>query len=115
MTYKNVFAGIMTANITTAAAWYGELFGRTSDYHPMKNLHEWDFPNGGVLQLVEDIDRAGHSSITILVEDITQIDKRLAEKDIKPEQRTESEAAKTVTIYDPENNRITFAENLQGR
>ena len=29
--------------------------------------------------------------------------------------RKEGEVAKTITITDPDNNRITFAQNVQGR
>ena len=115
MALKNVYAGIMTTDIETAKRWYENLFDRNSDYNPMKILHEWDFPNGGVLQLVEDKDRAGGSSITLLVEDIDEVRQNLADKKIKAEQQTESEIAKTITIFYPENNRITFAENMQGR
>ena len=115
MKFKNVYAGIMTADIKSASNWYADLFGRKSDYHPMDNLHEWDFDNGGVLQLVQDKDRAGSSSITLMVDNIEKIKKRLSEKNIKIEQETASEVANTATIFDPENNRITFAQNNQGR
>lgn len=115
MNIKNVYAGIMTSDIEKASKWYANLFGRKSDYNPMTILHEWDFSNGGVLQLVEDKDRAGSSSITLLVNNIEKIKKSLADKNIETEQQTESKIAKTITIFDPENNRITFAENIQGR
>lgn len=115
MNINNVYAGIMTSDIEKASEWYKNLFDRKSDYNPMETLHEWDFTNGGVLQLVEDKDRAGSSSITLLVGDIEKIKKSLADKSIKAEQQTESKIAKTITIFDPENNRITFAENIQGR
>ncbi|OAB81837.1 VOC family protein [Cochleicola gelatinilyticus] len=115
MDCKNVYAGIMTADIEKALNWYEMLFDRKSDYHPMDILHEWDFKEGGVLQLVEDKTRAGSSSVTILVEAIETIKKHLDSKNIPTEKQTESEIAKTITIYDPENNRITFSENSQGR
>ncbi|NNE75674.1 MAG: VOC family protein [Pricia sp.] len=81
----------------------------------MEILYEWDFPDGGVLQLVQDKDRAGSSSITLLVDDIEKIKKNLIERNIKVAQHTKSETAKTITIFDPENNRITFAQNMQSR
>ncbi len=115
MNFKNVYAGIMTSDIEKGLEWYINLFDRKSDYNPMKILHEWDFPNGGVLQLVEDKKRAGSSSITLLVDNIEKVKENLAKKNIKAEQQTNSEIAKTITIFDPENNRITFAENIQGR
>lgn len=112
---KNVYAGIMTSDVKKASLWYKNLFDRKFDYHPMDNLYEWDFPNGGVFQLVQDNERAGSSSITLMVDDIEKVKKGLAEKNIKIEQQTKSEVANTATIYDPENNRITFAQNNQGR
>lgn len=115
MDLKNVYAGIMTADVETAKNWYGKLFGRKSDYNPMKILHEWNFENGGVLQLVEDKERAGYSSITVMVENIKKISKELIEKNLSDGKISEGEIANTLTIIDPENNRITFAENNQGR
>lgn len=57
MGIKNVYAGIMTSDINKALKFYENLFNRKADYNPMEVLHEWDFQEGGVLQLVEDKDR----------------------------------------------------------
>lgn len=115
MNIKNVYAGIMTSDIAKASNWYEKLFERKCDYNPMETLREWDFMDGGVLQLVQDSDRAGSSSITLLVDDIESIKKNLLVKNIKIENQANSEIAKTITILDAENNRITFAENSHGR
>lgn len=115
MNIKNVYAGIMTSDIGKALKWYEDILDRKADYNPMKILHEWNFQNGGVLQLVEDKNRAGSSSITLLVDDIEKIRNSLVGKNIKTDRQTNSDIAKTITIFDPENNRITFAENTQGR
>jgi hypothetical protein len=111
MNIGNVYAGIMTADIQTSSKWYQKLFDRSSDDHPMQILHEWNFSEGGILQLVEDKHRAGYSSITLMVKNIKEVKEMLSVKNIRVEQQTESEIAKTITIYDPENNRITFAQN----
>lgn len=115
MNIKNVFAGVMTADIEKAANWYEHLFNRKSDYHPMPNVYEWDFEKGGVLQLVLDKKLAGRSSITLLVDDMDKIKENLFAKNINIESESASDIATTVTIFDPENNRITFAKNNQGR
>lgn len=115
MNIRNVYAGIMTANIEQAFQWYKKLFDRKSDYHPMEILHEWNFPNGGVLQLVQDSERAGSSSITLMVDDVEIVKNELHEKNIEIHQQTKSDVADTITILDLENNRITFAQNNQGR
>ena len=115
MDFKNVFAGIMTADIKSALIWYTNLFERESDYNPMVILHEWDFNDGGILQLVEDRERAGKSSITLLVSDIEKVKKSLDSKNSSKVEISDGAIAKTVTIFDPEKNRITLAENKQGR
>ncbi|QNJ98143.1 VOC family protein [Constantimarinum furrinae] len=115
MKIENVYAGMMTSDIEKASEWYAKLFDRKSDYHPMDNLYEWNFPNGGVFQLVQDNHRAGSSSITLMVDDLEKVKNELEEKNIKIEQQTKSDVANTATIFDPENNRITFAQNNQGR
>lgn len=81
----------------------------------MEILHEWNFSNGGVLQLVEDKERAGYSSITIMVNNIGEISKELLEKNLSDGKVSEGKIATTITINDPENNRISFAENKQGK
>ena len=48
----------------------------------MEILKEWDFPAGGVMQLVEDKERAGHSSVTFMVEDIREVENWLKTKGI---------------------------------
>ena len=115
MNIKNAYSGIMTADIESATAWYENLFDRKSDYHPMQTVHEWDFQNGGVLQLVEDKERAGKSSVTLLVDNIEVTCENLKEKQIPHKIQASGDVAKIISIYDPENNRITFAENKQGR
>lgn len=81
MNIKNVYAGIMTSDIAKASNWYEKLFERKCDYNPMEILQEWDFTGGGVLQLVEDSNRAGSSSITLLVDDIESIKKKPARQE----------------------------------
>lgn len=115
MDITNVLASVMTSDIKISSTWYEALFGRKADYSPMPSLQEWDFRKGGVLQLVEDNERAGRSSITFLVADIENIKRSLVQKNISIRHRTESSVAQTITIFDPENNRITFAANLQDR
>lgn len=115
MVIRNIYAGIMTANINKAVEWYERLLNRKPDYHPMETLYEWDFSEGGVLQLIEDKKRAGFSSVTVLVDDIEASHKQITHLNIKIDHQSNSDIAKTITIQDQENNRITFAENMEGR
>ena len=111
MKITDVLAGIMTRDHKAASAWYEKLFNRPADATPMAGLAEWHF-EGGVLQLVQDEARAGASSVTLVVTSRDGIRDELEDKDIPVGPMTETEFVRTVTINDPEGNRITFAENL---
>jgi hypothetical protein len=69
MKVNKVYAVIGSAQLEKAHAWYSRLFDRPADIHPMANVYEWHFGNGGV-QLVDDAARAGHSMLTVLVPDL---------------------------------------------
>lgn len=112
MKIANVYASILTTDAEKSYKWYKKLFNRGSDFNPMKGHHEWNFPNGGVLQLFEDKERAGYSSITLMVDNRVEQIKQLESLDMPLGRKTASNVAKTITIFDPENNRITFAEKV---
>lgn len=112
MNITNALAGIMTQDITTASTWHEKLFNRPADVTPMEGLSEWHFQESGVLQLVQDEERAGASSVTLTVTSRENVLTELESKGISVGPMTETEFVKTVTISDPEGNRITFAENL---
>ena len=63
----NALAGIMVSDLTTAEAWYEQLLSRPADARPMEGLAEWKLADGGWIQVFQDTDRAGSSSVTFLV------------------------------------------------
>jgi hypothetical protein len=78
----------------------------------MGGLAEWQFAEGGWIQLIEDKDRAGSSSVTLVV---TSRDDQLVELEAKGTlagQTTTSEKVKTATVTDPDGNQVVFAEAL---
>ena len=111
MNISNVLAGIMTKDHAAARTWYANLLGRTADATPMEGLAEWHF-EGGVLQLVQDEERAGASSVALIVSSRDEVRTEVEVKGVPIGPTTETEFVKTLTINDPEGNRITFAENL---
>src|SRR4051794_36509676 len=112
MAITNALAGIAVNEIGPAIHWYSQLLGRGPDQRPMPNLAEWHFDNGGWIQIFEDEDRAGASSLT-LVE--TDIDKRVADlkaKGIPIQSRTNSPKTRIAIIEDDDGNRIVFAQSI---
>jgi predicted enzyme related to lactoylglutathione lyase len=110
MAIVNALAGIMVSDLTTAEAWYEQLLSRPADARPMEGLAEWALADGGWIQVFQDKERAGSSSVTFLV---SGLDDQLAElkaKGISIERTTTSDYVKTATVTDPAGNRVVFAE-----
>jgi hypothetical protein len=67
MPIVSALAGIMVNNLDAAVAWYEKLLDRPADKRPMDGLAEWQMPDGGWIQVYEDKERAGFSSVTFAV------------------------------------------------
>ena len=110
MPIVNALAGIMVSDLATAEPWYEQLLSRPADARPMDGLAEWRLADGGWIQVFQDTDRAGSSSVTFLV---SGLDDQLAElkaKGIPIERTTATDYVKTATVTDPAGNRVVFAE-----
>lgn len=114
MTIRNALAGVATRDIKQAAEWYEKLFGEPGA-QPMPNLREWSLPNGGVLQLFEDPERAGKSSVTLSVTKLNDHLTQLANHGILVKRHTNTEAVRTAIIEDPDGNQVVIAEPHSSR
>jgi predicted enzyme related to lactoylglutathione lyase len=111
-----VLAGIAVDGFASALTWYEQLFGRSADAAPMEGLAEWHFSEYGGVQLIHDADRAGSSSVTLVV---SSLDDSLAALEAEgilagPIQGTPG-LVKAATVTDPEGNEINFAEDLTNK
>lgn len=110
MAIVNALAGIMVSDFTTAEAWYEQLLARPADARPMEGLAEWKLADGGWIQVFQDTERAGSSSVTFLVSGLDDHLAELKAKGISIERTTTSAYVKTATVCDPAGNRVVFAE-----
>lgn len=109
MPIQNALAGVAVRDLDTSAAWYAALLG-TSGHRPMPEVCEWQFARGGALQVFQDAERAGKSSVTLAVADLEHELAALGHLGI-PVTRTSSTAAvKTAIIHDPDHNQIVLAQ-----
>jgi glyoxylase I family protein len=113
VTIDRVLADVAVGDFTSALTWYERLLGRPADAAPMEGLAEWHLAEGGGIQVSDDEDRAGSSSVTLVV---SSLDDQLAALKaqgipVGPIQGTPG-LVKVATVTDPEGNRITFAEDL---
>lgn len=105
---RNTLAGVAVRNLEAAKDYYSRLIGRPPDHEPMAELLEWQFPGGGALQvfLNPEGDRAGKSSVTLVVDDLQ------AEKDRVGQagKETHTELVDTLILRDPEGNQVVLAQ-----
>jgi catechol 2,3-dioxygenase-like lactoylglutathione lyase family enzyme len=110
MAVINALAGIAVTDIAAATAWYRRLLDRGPDEEPMAGLAEWRFDIGGWIQVFEDKDRAGSSSVTFAEDDFEGRLSDLKAKGIPIGPATRSDTIKTAIIKDPDGNQLVFAQ-----
>jgi hypothetical protein len=110
MAIVNALAGIMVSDLTTAEAWYEQLLSRPADGRPMDGLAEWKLADGGWIQVFQDKERAGSSSVTFLVSGLDDQAVELKAKGISNRTSHHFRLRKTATVTDPAANRVVFAE-----
>ncbi len=112
MTITNALAGIAVFNIDESLVWYQQLLGRPPDRTPQETVAEWEFANGCGIQVFEDSERGGTSSVTLIVTDIDARVDDLKKQDIDIRATATSETSRTASIADPDGNQIVFAQIL---
>ena len=110
MTVRNALAGVAVSHFTSSVDWYTSLFGRGPDTLPMNGLAEWEFDNGGWIQVFEDNQRAGSSSVTLVETDVRALIKDLEGKNVEIVSQTDTDTIKLAIIKDPDGNQVVFAE-----
>jgi hypothetical protein len=109
MALKNVLAFVAVRDIEEGIRWYKMLLGRTPDTRPMNGLGEWHFEGGGWLQVNENKQLAGRSSVTFVETDLDERIKQLKQAGIEPKSTMRSEQVSVVIISDPDGNQLVFA------
>jgi len=111
MAISYVFAGIPTANYVVALSWYERLFGRQPDMFPQDEEAAWELTDTGWIYLVGDVDRAGKSLLTLLVDNLDEQVAALAERGLTvDETETLSDGGRKAAYIDPDGNKTTFAQ-----
>lgn len=113
MTITNALAGIAVDELATALPWYEQVFGRAADARPMADVAEWKFSTGGWVQVSTDADRAGASSVTLIVDDLAGQVADLETKGITPVSKRMGDYVKTAIYRDPDGNQLIFTQPLK--
>jgi catechol 2,3-dioxygenase-like lactoylglutathione lyase family enzyme len=93
-----LFGGIPVRDFEAALPWYERLLGRPPDMVPKEGEVCWKFTDDAWIYVVRDAERAGNALITIIVDELPEIDAELVEMG----------GMLTVEATDPEGNKIKF-------
>ncbi len=111
MTIDYVFAGIPTADLESALAWYERLLGRPPDRFPHDREAVWQLADRALIYVVLDAERAGRGLLTLIVDDLAQWREDLRSRGLEatPPERVGAGAMKT-TLADPDGNLVMLAQ-----
>jgi len=112
MDIRNALASIAVSDIKASRDWYGRLLGAEPAAAPMPGLHEWQFKQGGWLQLYEKAEHAGHCAVTLVVDDIEALRAQLRQDGYRGTKDTDGEVTRICILADPDGNQVVFAESL---
>lgn len=110
MTIARLFGQVACADLDRSIDWFTTLFDRAPDRRPMDGLAEWDVGDGGGLQLFRQAENAGHSTLTLIVDDLRAQASRLDGAGLNPGPVEPASAASLVRLSDPDGNLVVLAE-----
>lgn len=109
MSLVAIFANASCSDLERSIAWYSAVFGRDPDERPMAGLAEWHETSAG-FQLHEDGDKAGKSTLTLIVSGLDDERARLEQAGLRPGQIEDADYTRIVRLADPDENLVVFAE-----
>ena len=113
MTITNALAGIAVEDLAIVLPWNEQVFGRPADARPMADIAEWKFSTGGWVHIATDADRAGASSVTLIVDDLAAHVAALEPLGIAPVSKRIGDYVKTAIYRDPDGNQLIFTQPLK--
>jgi hypothetical protein len=109
MTIQTIFAHVSCASLEASLPWYEKLFGKAPDRRPMKGLAEWHFTDSAEVQLFEDKQHAGASTLTLGVIPLQPERTRLIAAGLDPGPIEAADNFFIMRMRDPDGNLIVFA------
>ena len=111
MSIEYVFAGLAVTRLDAAIDWYERLLGKPPDMRPNEREATWRVAQTASVYIVADEDRAGHSAVTMFVDDLdAELDGIRGRGIGVGEVETATGLFRRVMIRDPDGNAIQLAE-----
>lgn len=106
--FNGLTATINVGGEDTATEWYTRLLDKEPDARPMTGLVEWRFAETFGIQIWEDPERAGGSTVVIDVDDLDSLTGRLDAAGIEHDEPVPGGGRRVLPIVDPDGNQVVF-------
>jgi predicted enzyme related to lactoylglutathione lyase len=104
----HLFAGLRVRDLKAAQPWYEQLFGEPS-FFPNDTEAVWTLDEGRHVYIVEHPDGAGHSVVTLFLDDLDAHIETVAARGLEPDEReTYSNGVRKALYHDPDGNELGF-------
>jgi hypothetical protein len=104
----HLFAGLRVRDFQVARPWYERLLGEPT-FFPHATEAVWTLAENRSLYIVEHADGAGHSAVTIFLDDLDAHVATVAARGLEPDEReTYSGGVRKVIYRDPDGNEVGF-------
>lgn len=108
MTPTHVLAQSTVSDLGRAEDWYTALFGRGPDARPMEGLLEWYLTESFGVQVWDEPERAGRSSMVLAVSDLDADAASLARAGLTLDGPQQVSAGRVLVLLDPDGNRVVL-------
>ena len=114
MPISAVTAMIPVADFELASRWYEILFGRPADRNLVDGSVEWHLGRPGRAQVFQDRARAGHTTVSFIVDDLDEYLRGLAENGLTPGDTLifSQGGERLASLTDPDGNTVSLIEVL---
>ncbi|KAA1424983.1 VOC family protein [Mumia zhuanghuii] len=109
MSKLDLFAGIYVSDLDAATTWYARLLGSDEAFRPNDVEAVWELAEHRFLYVELKPEHAGHSHVTVFLEDFEPAVDAISARGIEPAQReTYENGVRKWTYRDPDGNEIGF-------
>ena len=104
-----LFSGVPVRDFTAARAWYTTFFDREPDVVPHEHEVMWRGAESAWLYVVQDVARAGHAVVALMVADLDAAVADLGRRGIEGgPAHPEVDGARKASFTDPDGNEVSL-------
>jgi hypothetical protein len=107
----HTFGGIAVTDYAAAYQWFMRLFGRAADMFPHDGEAVWRLTPTASVYVVHDAERAGHSLLTLAVDDLDACATHLRENGFDYSEHSDGGAPLRLLIIDNDGNTIALFQD----